>query len=145
VLAGAGVAMSGALPWLSAPMVANLALTSQYAEVAGELPALTGGEPVTGPGELGALAYYAAPVEILDFLSEPAQTDEVMRERAAEGGLRAEIMRVNGQHRRTATPISTRWRLEFVDPASAQGRVVRVWPVESPTGGRSTLVLTEQG
>jgi hypothetical protein len=136
--------MSGALPWLSAPMVANLALTPQYAEIAAELPALTGGEPVAGPGELGALAYYAAPVEILDFLSEPARTDEVMQERAAEGGLRADLMRLNALHRRTAPAISTRWSLDFVDPAAAKGRVVRVWPVDSPTGGHGTLVLTDR-
>jgi hypothetical protein len=145
LLAGAGVAMSGPLPWPSAPLVANLALTSEYAEVARELPALTGGEPVAGPGELGALAYYAAPVATLDFLSEPSRTDEVMRQRAAEGGLRAELMRLNGMHRRTAPPISTPWSLDFVDPAAATGRVVRVWQVESPLGGRSTLVLTNRG
>jgi hypothetical protein len=145
VLAGAGVALSGTVPWLSAPMIANLALTSQYAEVGAELPALTGGEPVVGPGELGALAYYAAPVEVLDFLSEPSRTDEVMRERAAEGGLRAELMRLNALHRDTAPPISTRWNLEFVDPAAAEGRVVRVWPVQSPFGRPATLVLSELG
>lgn len=145
LLAGAGVATSGALPWTSAPLVANMALTPQYAEVARQLPALTGGEPVAGPGELGALAYYAAPVATLDFLSEPARTDEVMRNRAAEGGLRAVLMRLNEVHRRTAPPIDTRWSLDFVDPAAATGRVVRVWPVESPTGGRNTLVLTDRG
>jgi hypothetical protein len=95
-------------------------------------------------GELGALAYYAAPVEILDFLSEPARTDEVMRERAAEGGLRADLMRLNALHRQTAPPISTRWSLDFVDPAAAEGRVVRVWPVESPSGRPATLVLTDR-
>jgi len=126
-------------------MIANLALTSQYAAVGQELPALTRGEPVVGPGELGALAYYAAPVEILDFLSEPARTDEVMRERAAEGGLRADLMRLNALHRQTAPPISTRWSLDFVDPAAAEGRVVRVWPVESPSGRPATLVLTDRG
>jgi hypothetical protein len=145
LLAGAGVATSGALPWTSAPLVANLALTWQYAEVAQQLPALTGGEPVAGPGELGALAYYAAPITTLDFLSEPSRTDEVMRDRAAEGGLRAFLMRLNELHRRTAPPISTRWSLDFVDPATATGRVVRVWEVESPTGGHSTLVLTNRG
>jgi hypothetical protein len=144
LLAGAGVAASGVLPWTSAPLVSNLALTSQYAEVARELPALTGGEPVAGPGELGALAYYAAPVATLDFLSEPSRTDEVMRARAAEGGLRAELMRWNALHRRTAPPIRTRWSLDFVDPAAAVGRVVRVWRVDSPLGGRSTLVLTDR-
>jgi hypothetical protein len=145
VLAGAGVAVSGVLPWLAAPMVANIALTSQYKQVGAELPALTGGEPVAGPGELGALAYYAAPVKILDFLSEPAQTDQVMAQRAAEGGLRAELMRLNALHRSSAPAISTRWTLEFVDPAAAKGRVVRVWPIDSPEGTRGTLVLTEQG
>ena len=145
LLAGVGVATSGALPWTSAPLVANMALTSQYAAVAQQLPALTGGEPVAGPGELGALAYYAAPVATLDFLSEPSRTDEVMRGRAAEGGLRAVLMRLNEVHRRTAPPISTRWSLDFVDPAAATGRVVRVWQVESPTGGRGTLVLTNRG
>jgi hypothetical protein len=145
VLAGAGVVMSGALPWTSAPLVANLALTSQYAEIGQELPALTGGAPVAGPGELGALAFYAAPVTILDFLSEPSRTDEVMRERAAEGGLRADLMRLDEQHRRAVPPISTPWSLDFVDPAAAKGRVVRVWPVTSPAGGRSTLVLTYRG
>lgn len=99
---------------------------------------------MVGPGELGALAYYAAPVATLDFLSEPARTDEVMRRRAAEGGLRADLMRLNEMHRRSAPPISTPWNLEFVDPAAAKGRVVRVWPVESPAGERSTLVLTDQ-
>jgi hypothetical protein len=110
-----------------------------------ELPALTGGEPVSGPGELGALAYYAAPVATLDFLSEPSRTDEVMRHRAAEGGLRAVLMRLNEVHRESAPPIRTRWSLDFVDPAAATGRVVRVWRVGSPTGGRSTLVLTDRG
>jgi len=145
LLAGAGVATSGALPWTSPPLVANMALTSQYAAVAQQLPALTGGAPVAGPGELGALAYYGAPVATLDFLSEPSRTDEVMRGRAAEGGLRAALMRLNEVHRRTAPPISTRWSLDFVDPAAATGRVVRVWQVESPTGGRGTLVLTDRG
>ncbi|WP_214401912.1 ArnT family glycosyltransferase [Pseudonocardia lacus] len=141
----AGVATSGALPWTSAPLVANLALTSEYAAVAAELPALTGGEPISGPGELGALAYYAAPVATLDFLSEPARTDRVMRARAAEGGLRAELMRLNGLHRRSPPPIDTPWSLDFVDPAAATGRVVRVWEVEGPLGGRSPLVLTHRG
>jgi hypothetical protein len=145
VAAGVGVAMSGPLPWLSAPMVANLALTSEYAEVGEELPGLTGGEPVEGPGELGALSYYAAPVEILDFLSEPARTDEVLAERATVGGLRAELIRLDTLHRRSAPPIAFRWKLEFVDPAAAEGRVVRVWPVRSPTGTRATLVLSELG
>jgi 4-amino-4-deoxy-L-arabinose transferase-like glycosyltransferase len=145
LLAGAGAATSGELPWTSAPLVANLGLTSHYAEVARQLPALTGGEPVSGPGELGALAYYGAPVATLDFLSEPARTDEVMRARAAEGGLRAELMRLNGIHRRSPPPIRTRWSLDFVDPAAATGRVVRVWQVDGPTGGRSALVLTDRG
>ena len=145
LLACAGVTTSGALPWTSAPLVANLALTSDYALVGQELPALTGGEPVSGPGELGALAYYAAPVATLDFLSEPSRTDEVMRHRAAEGGLRAVLMRLNEVHRESAPPIRTRWSLDFVDPAAATGRVVRVWRVGSPTGGRSTLVLTDRG
>ncbi|MDF3051478.1 MAG: hypothetical protein K0R87_3116 [Pseudonocardia sp.] len=145
LLAAAGVATSGALPWTSAPLVANMALTSQYAAVAHQLPALTGGEPIAGPGELGALAFYGAPVATLDFLSEPARTDEVMRGRAAEGGLRAVLMRWNEVHRRTAPRISTRWSLDFVDPAAATGRVVGVWPVESPMGGRNTLVLTDRG
>jgi hypothetical protein len=144
VLAGVGVAVSGVLPWTSAPLVSNLALTSEYAEVARELPALTGGEPVSGPGELGALAYYAAPVATLDFLSEPSRTDEVMRARAAEGGLRAELMRLNALHRRTAPAIRTPWSLDFVDPGQAIGRVVRVWRVSGPLGGRSTLVLTDR-
>lgn len=142
VLAGAGVATSGSLPWTSAPLVSNLALTSQYAAIARELPALTGGEPVSGPGELGALAFYAEPVATLDFLSEPSRTDEVMRGRAAEGGLRAVLMGFNGVHRRTAPQIDTRWSLGFTDPAAVTGRVVRVWQVVSPTGGSGTLVLT---
>jgi hypothetical protein len=122
-----------------------MALTSQYAAVAHQLPALTGGEPVAGPGELGALAFYGAPVATLDFLSEPSRTDEVMRGRVAEDGLRAVLMRWNEVHRRTAPRISTRWSLDFVDPAAATGRVVRVWQVESPLGGRGTLVLTNRG
>lgn len=145
LLAGAGIATSGALPWTSAPLVANLALTPQYAAVAQQLPALTGDEPVAGPGELGALAYYAEPVTTLDFLSEPSRTDEVMRGRAAEGGLRAVLMRLNEVHRRTAPAINTRWSLDFVDPAAATGRVVRVWQVDRPTGGHGTLVLTNRG
>jgi hypothetical protein len=144
-LAAAGVATSGVLPWTSAPLVANYALTSQYVEVAQQLPALTGGQPVAGPGELGALAYYGAPVVVLDFLSEPSLTDEVMRERAAGGGLRAQLMQLSGLHRHTAPPIATRWSLDFVDPARATGRVVRVWDVETARGGRSALVLTDRG
>ena len=54
-------------------------------------------------------------------------------------------MRLNEVHRRTAPPISTPWSLDFVDPAAATGRVVRVWQVESPTGVPSTLVLTNRG
>jgi hypothetical protein len=145
LLAAAGVVTSAALPWTSAPMVANLALTSEYAEIGRELPGLTGGAPVEGPGELGALAFYAAPVPILDFLSEPSRTDEVVDGRIAEGGLRADIIGLSEANRRSAPAISTPWSLEFVDPAAATGRVVRVWQVQSPTGARSTLVLTNRG
>ncbi|MEJ2870389.1 hypothetical protein WCD74_21645 [Actinomycetospora sp. OC33-EN08] len=143
-LAVAGVLTSGALPWTSAPLVANFASTEQYAAIARELGPLTGGRPVEGPGELGALAFHSA-VPVLDFLSEPAQTDEVMASRAAEGGLRAELMRWSTAHRETAPRIPTVWRLSFGSSGPPGGRVVRTWPIDSPHRGADTVVLSTTG
>jgi hypothetical protein len=141
-LALAGLLTSGSLPWTAAPLVANYARTEQYAGVGRELASLTGGQPVEGPGELGALAYYGD-VPVLDFLSEPAQTDVVMARRAAGGGLRAELMRWSTLDRRPAEPISTPWRLSFGSSGRSSGRIVKVWPIESPNRGSDTLVLSE--
>lgn len=142
-LALAGLLTSGPLPWTAAPLVANYARTEQYAAVGQELRGLTGGAPVEGPGELGALAYYAD-VPVLDFLSEPAQTDAVMAARAREGGLRAELMRWSTLHRRPAVPISTPWHLAWGSSGIPRGRVVATWPIDSPNRGADTIVLSEQ-
>jgi hypothetical protein len=141
-LALAGLVTSGPLPWTAPPLVANKALTSEYAAVARQLPALTGGEPVIGPGELGALAYYGS-VPVLDILSEPARTDVVMRSRAAEGGIRATLMQWNGVHRHSAPAIPTRWRLRY-GGAGPEDKVVRTWQVDTPFGGTNVLLLIEQ-
>ena len=143
VVAIAGVALSGPLPWTWAPLVANLARTEQYAGVARELPALTGGEPVRGPGELGALSYYG-PVPVLDFLSEPALTDEVLHRRAADGGFRSRLIAWSAAHRQVSAPIPTRWQLTYGSvPAGA--RAVRSWYVDTPLAGATTLILSERG
>lgn len=139
-----GLAVSGPLPWRSAPLVANMALTSQYALIGQELSSLTGGQPVEGPGELGALAFHSQ-VPVLDFLSEPARTDAVMADQAARGGLRAFLMGVSTDHRRTATAIDTRWHLRFIDPRTSSERVVKVWPVVSPRGYPGQVVLVDSG
>jgi hypothetical protein len=142
-LALVGLLSSGPLPWTAAPLVANYARTEQYAAVAQELRQLTGGEAVEGPGEVGALAYYGS-VPVLDFLTEPAQTDAVMAKRASEGGLRAELMRWSTQDRRSPPPVSTPWRLSWGSSGVPQGRVVRVWPIDSPNRGADTIVLSEK-
>jgi hypothetical protein len=136
-----GLLTSGPLPWTAAPLVANYARTEQYAAIARELGPLTGGQAVEGPGEVGALAYYGT-VPVLDFLTEPEQTDAVMAKRAAEGGLRAELMRWSTVHRRSVPAISTPWRLTWGSSGTPAGRVVRVWPIDSPNRGPDTIVLT---
>ena len=141
-----GVLAAGPAPWTWAPLVVNFARTEQYAAIAQDLPALTGGEPVLGPGEVGALAFYGT-VPVLDFLTDPAITEQQMRERAGNG-FRATLLAWSARHRPPATPIPARWRLTFAGdgstPASA-GRVVRTWPIDSPTRGRDAVVLTEIG
>ncbi|GAA4855045.1 hypothetical protein GCM10023201_56450 [Actinomycetospora corticicola] len=145
VVAALGATLvAGPVPWRSAPLVANMALTSEYAQIGQELSGLTGGRPVQGPGELGALAFHST-VPVLDFLSEPARTDAVMARRAAEGGLRTTLMRWSTEHRRPSTPIETRWRLRFIDPRTSSDRVVKVWPVVSPRGHTGQVVLVESG
>lgn len=144
-LAAIGVLAAGPAPWTWSPLVANLARTEQYAAIAQQLPALTGGQPVLGPGEVGALAFYGT-VPVLDFLTEPALTDVVLRDRAGEGGMRAAVMTWSAAHRDLSTPLPVRWQLTFASgDRSPPGRVVRTWPIDTPVRGRDTLVLTEIG
>jgi len=141
-LATTGVLATGLAPWTWSPLVVNFARTPQYAAIAQQLPELTGGAPVLGPGEVGALAFYG-PVPVLDFLTERARTDERMRERAA-GGVRATLLAWSSMHREPSAPIPARWALTFAgDGPSPVGRVVRTWPVDSPTRGRDTAILTQ--
>jgi hypothetical protein len=146
VAALAGVFLGGPVPWTWAPLVANLARTEQYADIARQLPALTGGEPVRGTGELGALAFYGAPVPILDQLSEPAQTEVIMRDRAAAAGpVRRTLMAWSTAHRRPSTPYPVRWQLTYGHAGTPEGaRVVRIWPIDTPIFGSDTIVLSER-
>jgi hypothetical protein len=143
VAALVGALTTEPVPWTWAPLVSNYARTEQYAAIARQLPVLTGGQPVRGPGELGALAFYGS-VPVLDVLSEPAETDRVMEHRRAAGGVRATLMGASSAHRRSAPPIPTRWVLSFgTSRVEPPGRVVRTWPVDTPVHGPGAVVLTE--
>jgi hypothetical protein len=143
-LAAVGILAAGPVPWTWAPLVKNLGRTEQYAAIAHQLPTLTSGQPVLGPGEVGALAFYGS-VPVLDLLTEPAQTDAVMRQRAAEGGIKATVMAWSTAHRRPAAPIPTRWQLTFGSTGSTPpGRVVRTWPIDTPVRGPDSVILTER-
>ena len=144
VVALVGVFLGGPVPWTWAPLVANLARTEQYADIARQLPALTGREPVRGTGELGALAFYGAPVPILDQLSEPAQTDVIMRERAAASRWRGTLMAWSSAHRTPTEPYPSGAAHLRPRRPPENARVVRTWPIDTPLFGNDTIILSER-
>ncbi|TDD86915.1 hypothetical protein E1202_17680 [Saccharopolyspora karakumensis] len=57
LLAAFSLVVAGPAPWAARPLVFNVAVSDQYLAIGSEIPALTGGDRVRGPGEIGALAY----------------------------------------------------------------------------------------
>lgn len=144
-LGAAGIVAWGPLPWTWLPMVANVAESGQYAQIGRELGLLTGGEPVEGPGEVGALAFHSD-VAVLDFLSDPARTDALLaRERALAGPMRRTVMDLSAAWRRPTPMAPLRWALVFADqPAPTAGRVVHSWPVSTPVRGPDRVLLVDR-
>jgi hypothetical protein len=136
------IATGGVTPWTWASLVANIGRTQQYAAIAGQLSQLTGGQPVLGPGEVGAFAFYSD-VPVYDFLTDPGRTDEFMVGRAMQSRFKAAVMKWSASHRQPVPPIPVRWQLTFASSnPTPPGSVIRTWPIDSPIRGADSVILT---
>ncbi len=143
-LCAASVVVAGPVPWVIAPFSTNWATTQQYQTVAAQLPALTGGRPVRGPGEIGVLALHSA-VPVRDHLSDPAYARRYLDARhEIAGPVLQAFLQWNWTHRPDQPAPTDRYRLTYAsyEPAPP-GRLIHTWPIATPSHGPDLLVLTE--
>ncbi|GAB3680655.1 hypothetical protein [Saccharopolyspora tripterygii] len=136
------LAASGPTPWSVMPLVLNHAETGQYQQVGAEVRALTGGQQVLAPGEIGVLSYFSDGL-IVDHFGDPALTKVLLDKRYAEAGtLEKAVLGWNWRHFPEAPMPHFDYVLAFKRIApDLPGQVLRTWQVGTPARGQDELVL----
>lgn len=146
---GAGILAIGCLvaagpaPWPAMPLVYNLARSTQYLDIGSQLPRLTNGEPVAGPGEIGALAFGSRGL-VVDHFGDPWLTKTLLDQRYRNSGsLERAVLRLNWTHYPEAAQPVLPYKLTFrsVTP-DPTGKIIRTWQIDLPARGTDQLVLS---
>lgn len=145
LLAAFSLVSAGPAPWAAMPLVFNMARSDQYLAIGAEIPALTGGNRVRGPGEIGALAYGSGGL-VVDHFGDRGLIKPLLDQRRERSGLVGEdLLRLNWLHQRNASPPRLDYELHFAsilpDPP---GRHIKTWPIDLPARGQDQLVLVER-
>ncbi|MEV4733040.1 hypothetical protein [Saccharopolyspora sp. NPDC049426] len=142
LLAAFSLVSAGLAPWAAMPLVFNIARSDQYLAIGAEIPALTGGNRVRGPGEIGALAYGSGGL-VVDHFGDRGLFKILLDQRSGAAG--EDLLRLNWLHQHHASPPRLDYELHFAsllpDPP---GQLVKTWQVDLPARGSDQLVLVKR-
>lgn len=145
LLAAFSLVSAGPAPWAAMPLVFNMARSGQYLAIGAEIPALTGGNRVRGPGEIGALAYGSGGL-VVDHFGDRGMIEILLdQRRERSGAVGEELLRLNVLHQQRVSPPRFDYELHFAsilpDPP---GRLVKTWRIDLPARGPDQLVLVKR-
>lgn len=121
-----GITAAHQTPFEAAPLHGNWATPGEYATIGRQLPALTDGAAVKGPGEVGTLAYFCE-CTIADRFSDRGQLRGLIREKIEENWLYR--LNYSWLDLEELDPIAPPYQLSWEDGPDT-GR--RSWPATTP-------------